>query len=676
MPYELHIAAADKKNGYLKVKQLIEEKPVEEQSAYVNCIHPDHLSKPVDWAAQSGSLKTLRYLIKVAHADLHASVHTHNLLFWALENSKKIIQYVARPNIIQQFQDGTTDLHAAIAIGNLNKVKKLAKHPGRINEKNSRDETSLFWAVKAENRKIASFIVHHPDFISLDAVEKWDPLHRYFGKKYYYEGKKYSSYNQACHAYKKAIDFLQKIKIIDDPDKELLSNCCIELSKIYLAKKSKINLILQAVQEALHYALEIKNSYHAKCCQAVAYHHLFWIYEQLDKMDEAIIAFEHALDWENENKKELLMHTHGLYNNIQNNNVSKTIHALQVEINSLQDLNPLLPEEKNDVYKRLACAYDNLASLYCQSGQQDIIHTQQQSIAFLEKITPKQDEEFSKMAKSYKRLGFYYIREKNSSEAIKVFEKSIEYCYQIKNAVEKDSLIRTHQFILEFYRNHYAISEHKLQLQEEAKAWGYECFDTQSDGDCFFHAIAHQMLRCGSHLSCDASSLRTMTANHIKQYFDFYRGFIDEKNPDDYLEKLSKSGTWVDPIGIQALARVFHVTLVIINSDRTIPIIIKQLHSHGTLYLGYEIDWHYQSLIPRPDWQATKFIQPLLDAAPIDDFVTLPLKRKREEDEKNNDLPPSKLYRSSQTFFENNLAPPNYPLEDNKPNDYHDMPYH
>lgn len=668
---ELHFAAGDKKNGYLKVKQLIEEMPLETRHGYVNHIHPDHLTRPVEWAAQSGSLKTLKYLIEIEKVDLDASHSNHNLLYWALENTEDIIDYVSQPSIIEQFKDGTTDLHAAAASGKLEQVKKLIKRSKRINEKNIRGETPLFWAVKANRNEIIDFIAHHPAFKSVPEKIKWDPLHRHFAKKHFSRANQYyevNKPNRALHAYKKTISRFKRMSRFADDDLETLSNCSMKLSDLYLVKKMDKSA-LSAATEAISYARLIKLACHSNRCQAEAYHFLGLIYDQLKKKDEAVYAFNRAIEVGSERYKELPMYANSLYTiYLQKNNITEAIRVALMEIDFLKNLKPQTLEETNDQYQRIGMAHDNLARLYCQSSCEStvIIDMQRCGIDWLEKINPKQDKDIINLAKSYKRLGLYYIREHNQNHhsVISTLKKSICLCEQIEHTYTRHHLLTKHQNLLEICEKYLASTKHKIMLEEEAKAYGFECSDTPANGDCFFSAVEQQLSIHAPDLFHPAYDLRAKTVGHIEHYFSEYRGFVEE--PDSYLERLRKSGTWADDVSIRALSRVLNVTLAIINSDGTPPIIIKRPHPRATLYLGYEIDCHYQSLIRRADWQAVKNLP--FETAPIDNFIVLDENSSSEKKRnyEDDDLPISKIYRSSQTFFEKPLAPQSDPLNDDK----------
>ncbi|OGT35763.1 MAG: hypothetical protein A3F11_05305 [Gammaproteobacteria bacterium RIFCSPHIGHO2_12_FULL_37_14] len=681
MLHELYIAVTDKENGYLKVKQLIEEKKVS-----VNALEHPYTITVVAKAAQFGSLATLKYLIENAQADLDASKSNENLLFWALKNSdKNIIPYLVNPEnqIINRLNDGTTDLHAAAASGQYDVVENILRvEPHRIFEENNRNETVLFWAARAKQKTIIDFIMHFPTFTSREFPQKWDPLHRYFGDKNYRRGEKYQiakKYNQALATYQAAIIYYKKIIKLTDYDYEMLANCHRKRSSIYLFDKEIDDPAILNAQESIKYCKLIKNESHLRHHLAEAHFNLGNIYEYQSKTEEAIDAFECAIVSQGKDKMNPSIYLNSLINcYLEQKKYTKAIDTLIIEIDCLKRLNPQSIEESNHLNRSLAWVYTTLARLYCQSSNKtaNIEEKQREGIHFLESITVKTEDDICDIAKHYKRLGLYCIRQHHHEEAVIALQDSITYCHKIKSVFKKTFLLDKHQSLFNIYAHAHAHAHaHEYPrvialgkaLRDEAKTWGYEVLDTESDGDCFFHAAADQMIK---HLPSSSDPihptvLRTQTADHIEQHLKEYGGFMDQETPEKYLDELRKSGTWADHLTILAFSREFNLSLVILQSDGRTPIIFKRLNPNAILYLGYEIDWHYQSLLFHPDWQTTKSIQPMIDNAPVDNFISSkkrkceednnPISSKKQKREKDNDLLPLKIYPSSQTLFEKNL---------------------
>lgn len=175
MANELHEAAANV-HGLELVKQLIEQ-----NNFNINERHTITSNRPVDYAAQSGSLETLEFLIEEAKVDLNASNRRFNLLFWAQQNNSEVLEYVINPenHIIEQFGDGTTRLHVAALTGQINEIHNLLRlKPSRIRECDTRGNTALYWAALADSPTTINALTSHPAFIHLKNTSKFDPMFR------------------------------------------------------------------------------------------------------------------------------------------------------------------------------------------------------------------------------------------------------------------------------------------------------------------------------------------------------------------------------------------------------------------------------------------------------------------------------------------------------------------
>lgn len=156
MSNELHTAAADK-NGFSKVKELIEANP-----SIINDKHTEYGTTAICFAAQSGSIETLEYLIAQG-ATLFADKEEQNLLYWASQNSAEVIAYVTNPKnkLIEQFQDGTTYFHAAILAGDIEYVEKeLTILPELFHEANNKSQSSLYWALLCKQPDLVLLFTH------------------------------------------------------------------------------------------------------------------------------------------------------------------------------------------------------------------------------------------------------------------------------------------------------------------------------------------------------------------------------------------------------------------------------------------------------------------------------------------------------------------------------------
>ena len=154
---ELHESAADK-SGFTQVKMLIEENP-----EIINVAHTVYGTTAIEFAAQSGSVETVRYLIaKNANIDA-ASENKRNLLFWAsVHNNQEVVDYIANPDnkFIENFKDGTTYFHAAIVAGKYNEVMQcLSENPSLLTNSNREFQSPLYWAMLAKKYNISNHFI-------------------------------------------------------------------------------------------------------------------------------------------------------------------------------------------------------------------------------------------------------------------------------------------------------------------------------------------------------------------------------------------------------------------------------------------------------------------------------------------------------------------------------------
>jgi hypothetical protein len=159
-------------------------------------------------------------------------------------------------------------------------------------------------------------------------------------------------------------------------------------------------------------------------------------------------------------------------------------------------------------------------------------------------------------------------------------------------------------------------------LKREAMHFGFECQNVGKDGNCFFHAVADQLMRYLS-VQYSVQCLREIAATHIVEHIEEYEEFIGS-DPNTYCSKILEDRTWADHLIVQALGRVLNVTITVINSDGTKPIIFRRAKPTATLYLGYEVGNHYQSLIKNKEFVHTVKgnIAEEIQKAEIDTFST------------------------------------------------------
>lgn len=165
---QIHAAASDAKNGYKKVKELIEEHGV-------NVNEEHHLDQhlPIRNAVEHGSVATVKYMVekgallttkpKKELIEEHDSVATvkyeDNLLYYAIFNSPAVCSYVAEQ--FARFNDKTTALHAQIASSPERVSKKLTAQLAALTKKELEDDQgkSLYWATLAGNAALVEMML-------------------------------------------------------------------------------------------------------------------------------------------------------------------------------------------------------------------------------------------------------------------------------------------------------------------------------------------------------------------------------------------------------------------------------------------------------------------------------------------------------------------------------------
>lgn len=142
------------------------------------------------------------------------------------------------------------------------------------------------------------------------------------------------------------------------------------------------------------------------------------------------------------------------------------------------------------------------------------------------------------------------------------------------------------------------LSKSAVELQKEANRFGYDLQDVSGDGWCFFHAVRDQLRHKGLYQEFTPSMLLETAVTHMRKYREHYAPFY-HGNLETYFTQLKAKKVWPDEYVLRALSRELGLTLAIVRSDHKQPTIIKPETSVATLYLGYQVDEHYQSLLPR-----------------------------------------------------------------------------
>lgn len=152
-----------------------------------------------------------------------------------------------------------------------------------------------------------------------------------------------------------------------------------------------------------------------------------------------------------------------------------------------------------------------------------------------------------------------------------------------------------------------------LALRQVAKSKGLTCRDVAGDGNCLFTAVALLIKRLFSEysnwpLSKLANKLREDANNYLEQNEEIYKPFVSDKDykaSEDYkayIKRMRNPIEWAGHIHLMALCNILNIKIVVLNSDNSNPIfvtpIVEPQNSHDVICLGYEVNLHYQALLP------------------------------------------------------------------------------
>ena len=126
------------------------------------------------------------------------------------------------------------------------------------------------------------------------------------------------------------------------------------------------------------------------------------------------------------------------------------------------------------------------------------------------------------------------------------------------------------------------------RLSQRLAQIGLIPFDVGGDGDCFFKSVSHQLYG----ITDFHTSIRMAGISYLHSHPELFIESLCEGSWANYLEQMSKLGTWCDHIIIQAVANalncVIHITESNVNSsEATIISPVGQQRPEKTLFIGY-----------------------------------------------------------------------------------------
>ena len=153
------------------------------------------------------------------------------------------------------------------------------------------------------------------------------------------------------------------------------------------------------------------------------------------------------------------------------------------------------------------------------------------------------------------------------------------------------------------------------KLVAYAATWGYGCHSMEKDGNCFYHAVSHQVQQ---QLAVDIAydTLRAIAVEHVLNHLALYSDSVDH-SMHTFIDKMSQNKQWADAIHLRALSRALNLSLVIVRSDEKVTVLRRE-KPHAVLYLGYEVGVHYQSLTVQTPALCEQLHQERVDSAEID----------------------------------------------------------
>ena len=115
-------------------------------------------------------------------------------------------------------------------------------------------------------------------------------------------------------------------------------------------------------------------------------------------------------------------------------------------------------------------------------------------------------------------------------------------------------------------------------------------------GDCFFKSVSHQLYGIADlHLE-----VRMAGISHLQNYPELYIESISDDSWNNYIQQMSKQGTWCDNIIMQAVANAYNCAIHITQSDIHSPegsILTPVAEQEGrkTIFIGYINQFQYVS---------------------------------------------------------------------------------
>lgn len=201
-------------------------------------------------------------------------------------------------------------------------------------------------------------------------------------------------------------------------------------------------------------------------------------------------------------------------------------------------------------------------------------------------------------------MSFQYVESNRVSKAQKRREaKAIKKAEQIKRIEEAEKLDEHKERTIE---------SDKLSIQLKSKKLAIK--DIESDGDCLYRAIEHQLsISRNSSEKLNYQELRDKTSKYMLEHPDKFMPFLTSgsnsgpmtlKEYSTYCNKISTTKTWGGNVELSALTQIINRPIHVYQAEGLSPIILTpdipipgdpiKLSFHRHLY---HLGEHYNSLV-------------------------------------------------------------------------------
>ncbi len=152
-------------------------------------------------------------------------------------------------------------------------------------------------------------------------------------------------------------------------------------------------------------------------------------------------------------------------------------------------------------------------------------------------------------------------------------------------------------------------------FKSRVEGYGLKLQGVPGDGNCFFHAVAHQIQTRKLNLPAlegsilDHAALRTLAVQELIALNE--RGELQDftNDPNGLITRAATDREWADDFVISTLARALNITIMIVASDKNQPYSIHD-GTADTIYLAYHAGLHFDSLTGNPSAELLNRVHP------------------------------------------------------------------